>query len=280
MFSHRKSSKKRRIDGEIHDASWFKRKNLYYSKFIFKGFEKLGAALATFLVQNGAICIGIRDEDAQIYDPEGLDVEKLYENKLYDGTIKFYPGAILDSSDIIYKEKSDILIFSADHKSLNWYTPEDIRARIIIEATDNATMPRAPIISKEKSQLVVPDIYACPGANVDSYVEFLWNLQQLGKLDNKMLRISLGVNKTGVEQYQLEEEAQLPVQTGSPLSAIVNLSIVNRAAILDTLEYILAEKKIFNYTDLFTIGTDIRAAALIIGINNIFKSLYQHKRFF
>lgn len=39
-----------------------------------QGLGKVGRPLGTMLIENGAICVGVKEEDAYLYDAKGVDL--------------------------------------------------------------------------------------------------------------------------------------------------------------------------------------------------------------
>ncbi|XP_056638797.1 glutamate dehydrogenase, mitochondrial-like [Diorhabda sublineata] len=241
--------------------------------FIIQGLGNVGSTLAEMLVQKGAICVGVKDHDAYLYDSKGIDLQKLYEHKQKTGSIQGFGMTKPETDDSIYKEKVDILIFAAKHKSLNCYIAENVKAKVILEAADCPVTPTAHKILTGKSRIVIPDIYACSGATIASYLEYLSNLQQIRKLDQHILRQSRDIYGIAIKQ----SEQAMAVGSGSSISE----SFITKEAVADTIECVLSDvgKEMFKYTTQLKLGTDLRSSAYIVGMNKIFNNIYENKKF-
>ncbi|XP_074033596.1 glutamate dehydrogenase, mitochondrial isoform X2 [Leptinotarsa decemlineata] len=242
--------------------------------FIIQGLGKLGTPLARLLVKNGAICVGVKDHDAYIYDAKGLDLEKLFEHKKQTGSIKNFGLCKEGTVDTIFTEQCDILVFSAYQKSLNCYVADGVKAKLILEAADGPVTPTAHRILTGRSKIVVPDIYSCSGGTVASYLEYLWNLQRAGGFGEEILSASSDVYRHALKQITCSEQNS-PISAG-PVSETA-LEVVPK-----TIKRVLDDigKEILELVDIHGLGTDIRTAAYLVAIQNIFRSLYNHKKFF
>ncbi|KAG5892820.1 hypothetical protein JTB14_033384 [Gonioctena quinquepunctata] len=248
--------------------------------FIIQGLGKLGAPLAQLLVKNGAVCVGVKDHDAYIYDDKGINLEKLYEHKTETGSIKKFGLSKEQNNDTIYTENCDILIFAAHQKSLICYVARDVKAKLILEAADGPITPTAHRILTGQSKLVVPDIYACSGSTVASYLEYLWNLQHCGGFRDENLRFYRFCNEVyGNALKRMNIEQKIAVAWGR---VIKNEADQNPEIVPNTVENVFHDvgDEIVKMANLHSLGTDIRTAAYMVGIKNIFKSLYHHQKFF
>lgn len=92
------------------------------------------------------------------------------------------------TDDSIYTQECDILVFAAYHKSLVCYIANDVKAKVILEAADGPVTTTSHRILTGRTKLVIPDIYACTGATIAAYLEYLKNMQMMRVGGGELLR--------------------------------------------------------------------------------------------
>jgi glutamate dehydrogenase/leucine dehydrogenase len=138
------------------------------------GFGNVGSFSAKFLSEESkARIVAVSDSKGCIYDPEGLDYEKLRKVKEETGSvINYKPGQVLKSEDL-YELPVDILIPASISDVINEKNVDQIKAKLIVEA---ANIPATYEMEKrlhERGVLVVPDIVANAGGVISSYSEYI-----------------------------------------------------------------------------------------------------------
>ena len=78
-----------------------------------QGFGAVGKHAARFLRDRGAILVAAADINGMVYDPEGLDVDKMIEIKNAGGSVVDYPDADVMDRDTIVAVDCDIWIPAA-----------------------------------------------------------------------------------------------------------------------------------------------------------------------
>ncbi len=138
-----------------------------------EGFGNVGTFTAKFLSKSGAKIVAVSDSKGTIYNPRGLDVEKLIKVKKERKTVTKYGGGKVLKSSALFGLKVDVLIPGARPNAINEKNYESIRAKLIVEAA-NIPMP-VEIEEKlwKKKVTVVPDFVANAGGVISSYVEYI-----------------------------------------------------------------------------------------------------------
>ncbi len=135
-----------------------------------EGFGNVGTFTAKFLSSAGAKIVAVSDSRGVVYNPRGLDVDKLIKVKKDRKTVIKYGGKILKNSEL-FKLKVDVLIPGARPNVINESNYNDIKAKLIVEA---ANIPMTPEIESKlwkKKITIVPDFVANAGGVTSSYVE-------------------------------------------------------------------------------------------------------------
>ena len=162
-----------------------------------QGFGNAGRIAAELLSALGCKIVAVSDSTCAIYNPDGLDIEKVSKHK-DSASLQSYTS---DSHVQISHEKLleldvDILIPAALENVITEENAPNIKAKIVAEAANGPTTPEADTILKEKGVLVIPDILANAGGVTVSYFEWVQNLMNyywteeevLEKLESIMTR--------------------------------------------------------------------------------------------
>jgi glutamate dehydrogenase (NAD(P)+) len=135
----------------------------------------------------------------------------------------------INNDDLLISEV-DVLIPAAVGGVLNVENAPHVRAKVIIEAANNPTVPEADESFNDRDILVLPDILANAGGVTVSYFEwvqnrqhFKWDLERVRReLDRIMLE---SLNKV----WKIAEEKGVSLRTAS---YIIGLGRVGRATVL------------------------------------------------
>ncbi|KAL1491454.1 hypothetical protein ABEB36_012052 [Hypothenemus hampei] len=265
-------------NGEVMLKTGCIKAGLKNKRFILQGLGKVGKPLGLMLIEAGAICVGVKEEDAYLYHSDGIDLNELYKYKEEHGSIENYGLSKTEYPESIFTQDCDILVLAACQKSLECRIARDIKARIVLEAADCPVTPTAHKILTTKSKLIVPDIYACAGANVISYFEYLRNLHQTGTLPENMLRFSTDIYEEVFQNMDQEQQTVTGVggsQTQYNMFLPLDSSFTKNA--IDC-TFTAVGEEIFDNLKTFKLGLDMRTAAYSVAIQNNFKSIFEENK--
>jgi len=195
-----------------------------------QGFGNVGTYTARFLHDLGAKIVGVTDVSGGVWNAEGLDVPELIRYTEEHHGIAGFEGTEPINNDDLLTSEVDVLIPAAVGGVLNVENAPHVRAKIIIEAANNPTVPEADESFNGRDILILPDILANAGGVIVSYFEwvqnrqhFRWDLERVRKeLDRIMLE---SLNKV----WKLAEEKGVSLRTAS---YIIGLGRVGRATVL------------------------------------------------
>ncbi len=138
-----------------------------------EGFGNVGTFTAKFLSEAGAKIVAVSDSKGTIYNPRGLNVEKLIKVKKEKRTVTKYGGGKVLKTKDLFGLKVDVLIPGARPNVINENNYKDVKAKLIVEAA-NIPMP-VEIEEKlwKKKITIVPDFVANAGGVISSYVEHI-----------------------------------------------------------------------------------------------------------
>lgn len=146
---------------------------------IIQGFGKVGYGVAKAFVERGAKLVGVVEQDGSIYNPNGIDPEKLYRYRSLKQTIKTYPiGQQFEDDSAFYKE-CDILIPCALENAIHKGNADKINCKLVIEASNGATSKLGEDILLTRNIAVLPEVITSGGGLVVSYFEWLKNLDHM-----------------------------------------------------------------------------------------------------
>jgi glutamate dehydrogenase/leucine dehydrogenase len=137
------------------------------------GFGNVGSFLAKYFSDSGAKIVAVSDSKGCIYNPKGLNYEKLKQIKEQSKSVIGYePGQVL-SNEELFGLSMDILVPASIPDVINEKNVDEIKARIIVEAANIPTKYEIEKKLQENDVLVVPDIIANAGGVISSYAEYI-----------------------------------------------------------------------------------------------------------
>lgn len=156
--------------------------------FVVQGLGNVGYHAAKYLIEGGAILVGVAEIEGSIYDADGIDLEKLMSYRKESGSIIGFEGTEeLEDNTTVLKAECDILIPAALENQINDNNASEIQAKIIGEAANGPTTTSAHETLKERGALIIPDNYLNAGGVTVSYFEWLKNLSHVrfGRLEKR-----------------------------------------------------------------------------------------------
>jgi glutamate dehydrogenase (NAD(P)+) len=174
------------------------------AKVVVQGFGNAGSVAARLMVERGAKVVAVSDSRGGIYNPDGLDLDKVSSHKARTGSVIGYTDSDPVSNSEILELPCDILIPAALENQITEGNAARIQARIIAEAANGPTTPEADTILYDKGVTILPDIFANAGGVTVSYFEwvqalqaFPWTEQQVNeRLKQIMERSYVAISET------------------------------------------------------------------------------------
>ena len=199
--------------------------NLKGAKVVIQGFGNVGSYAAKFLHEYGCKIIGVSDISGGLYDPEGFDLDALFDYNYKNRTIDGYQQGKKITNDQLLALECDFLIPAALGSAITDKNVDSLNCKIIIEAANGPVTGEAADKLWEKKIAIIPDILTNAGGVTVSYFEWVQNLQQFKwpekeineKLEQKM------VNAFN-EVYSIRESKKVPMRIASFMVAIDRVS--------------------------------------------------------
>jgi glutamate dehydrogenase/leucine dehydrogenase len=142
---------------------------------VIQGFGNVGAIAAQAFFRHGAKIIAVSDSQGGIYHADGLDPEKILAFKNEHGSVVGLPDTTTITNEEILELECDILIPAALSDQIHAGNASKINAKLVVEAANNPTTPRADEILCERGIYLLPDIMANAGGVTVSYFEWVQN---------------------------------------------------------------------------------------------------------
>jgi glutamate dehydrogenase/leucine dehydrogenase len=137
-----------------------------------EGFGNVGSFTAKHLSELSAKIVATSDSKGTIYNPEGLDFEKLSKVKKETGSvINYKPGELLGNEEL-FELPVDVLIPAAIPDVINKNNVNRVKAKIIVEGANIPIPHDVERILHKRGVLISPDIIANAGGVISSYAEY------------------------------------------------------------------------------------------------------------
>jgi glutamate dehydrogenase/leucine dehydrogenase len=161
----------------VEEACKIKKMSLRGASVAIQGYGNVGASVARVFAEKKAKIVALSDSRGGVHNPRGIDPLKALRYKERSGTVVGMPGATRISNDDLLTLKCDILIPAALENVITLHNAEQIKAKIVAEASNGPTTPHADEVLARRGIFVLPDILANAGGVTVSYFEWVQNLQ-------------------------------------------------------------------------------------------------------
>jgi glutamate dehydrogenase (NAD(P)+) len=153
------------------------RLNREETRVIVQGFGNVGSNAARLMHDAGYKIIGIAEVGGGLFNPNGMDLNALWEFRQRQGTIHGFPGADkYDPSELLVTD-CEILIPAATENQITSRNADRVKFKILAEGANGPTTAAADEILADKRVFVIPDILANAGGVTTSYFEWVQDRQ-------------------------------------------------------------------------------------------------------
>jgi glutamate dehydrogenase (NAD(P)+) len=172
-----------------------------------QGFGNVGSVSADLLSKIGAKIVAVTDWKGGVYNPNGLDIEKMLDYAKQHKTIDGFPGGEALENDQLFGLDVEVLVPAAMENQITMENASIIKAKIVAEGANGPTTPEAHKHLHERGVFVIPDILANAGGVTTSYFEwvqdrhgYFWEEAEVNqRLEAKMVEAFDDVLKTSVK---------------------------------------------------------------------------------
>jgi len=239
-------------------------------RMIVQGLGNVGSFTAS-ISQNegGVIIVGVGEMEGAIYNPDGLDIDKLLEFRKETGSILNFPGAKSipkEQRESILEYDCDILVPAALEEVITYKNAANIKAKIIAEAANGPITSRGEEILLESGKLIIPDLFLNAGGVTVSYFEWLKNLSHMRfgrmekRFDQQRFQNLVGLVEREIGRQVSDDEKNMIARGADEIDLV-------RSGLEETM--ISAYHQIRDELHDKPRVTDLRTAAFVSAINKI-----------
>jgi glutamate dehydrogenase/leucine dehydrogenase len=154
-----------------------------------EGFGNVGSYVADYFSQLDVNILAVSDSKGCIYNPDGLDYEKLQKVKLDTGSVVNYrPGKVLQNKEL-FELAVDFLVPAALPDVITSENVARVKAKMVIEAANLPLRPEIENVLSERGVMSIPDILANAGGLISSYAEYRgYNPKRMLELVQRKIR--------------------------------------------------------------------------------------------
>ncbi len=145
---------------------------------VVQGFGNVGSVTAYSLAKYGVKIVGASDVAGGLYNPAGLDLDRLAAHLARHKTVAGFAEAEPVTNEQLLRLPCDILVPAALERQITEANAGRLRCRILAEAANGPTTPAADRIIAERPEIfVLPDVLCNAGGVIVSYFEWVQDLQ-------------------------------------------------------------------------------------------------------
>jgi glutamate dehydrogenase (NAD(P)+) len=152
-------------------------KDLRGARVVVQGFGNAGAIAAQLFANAGARVIAVSDSRGGVLRAQGLDLGAVRAFKKRTGSVVGLEDTKTISNDELIALECDVLIPAALENQIHGRNAATVRARLVCEAANGPTTPRADRILFDRQIPVLPDILCNSGGVCVSYYEWVQNIE-------------------------------------------------------------------------------------------------------
>ncbi len=178
------------------------------SKYFVQGFGNVGSWVSRLLKPFGCKLIAVEDSTGAIYNPKGLDPDKLTKYVKEKGGVTEFPETKKIDHEAFLSTKADIFIPAAVENQITKETSHLLNVKLVAEGANCPTNSDGDKILNKRNIEVLPDILCNSGGVIVTYFEWLQNKNnefwKLKDVDSKLKKIIINTYlniKTTAEKF-------------------------------------------------------------------------------
>lgn len=142
------------------------------ARVVVQGFGNVGSHAAAYLVERGAKLVAASDLDGTIFDPAGLDVQKLIEIKRETGRVTDYGEGKKLPMEAFIEIPCEFFVPAARPDAIHEDNVAHLDCKVILQGANIPVRPKAERILHDRGILSVPDVVANAGGVICASVEY------------------------------------------------------------------------------------------------------------
>lgn len=187
------------------------------ARVVIQGSGNVGGIAGQYFHRAGAKVIGISDSKGGLYNPGGLDIDRVLACKdRYQCLLSREVGGEDITNEELLELECDILVPAALENQITGENAPRLRCQMVVEGANGPTTPEADAILFDRGIFVAPDILANAGGVTVSYFEWVQNLQNLlwdeEEISKRLERI---MTQAFAETLKIAEEKKVHMRTAA-----------------------------------------------------------------
>ena len=146
--------------------------------FAVQGFGNVGSWTCRFLHEQGGRIVAVGDAGGAVRNADGLDISALLEHARATRSVAGFAGGEAITNEALLLLDVDVLVPAALGGVITEANASEVRAKIVLEAANAPTTPKADEILEARGVIVLPDIWVNAGGVTVSYFEWAQNIQR------------------------------------------------------------------------------------------------------
>ncbi|MCB1215499.1 MAG: Glu/Leu/Phe/Val dehydrogenase, partial [Deltaproteobacteria bacterium] len=191
-----------------------------------QGFGNVGSIVAKKMQKYGATIVAVSTVEGGIYNPHGLEYERLKTWLEKHDHFKNYPhGESLTNEELLTLDV-DILVPAATEDTITDKVAKKLRCRMIAEAANGPISFEAETILQNNPDLfIIPDVLANAGGVTVSYFEWVQDTQKLFWTEQEINRRLWEImSQSFASVYQYSKEKKLSLRMAALMLSIEKVS--------------------------------------------------------
>ena len=199
------------------------------TRVVVQGFGNVGSISAQLMQEQGMTVIAVSDKEGGLFNPKGLDVNRLIAHVKEHRVLAGFPDADKVTNAELLTLETDVLVPAALENVITEENAGAIRARIICEGANGPTSADADAILQDAGILVIPDILANAGGVTVSYFEWV---QDRGGFFWDEATVNSRLERIMITSYQevaaMARKAKVSMRIAAYMVAIDRVAAVHR----------------------------------------------------
>ena len=142
------------------------------ARVVVQGFGAVGYHAARFLTEKGAVLVGACDSKGAVYNPDGLDVAALFQDKKAGKKVAQFKNAQAQDRDSVIDMECDIWIPAARPDVININNVARLKTKLVVCGANIPITPDAEQQLHKNGVLCIPDLIANAGGVISAAMEY------------------------------------------------------------------------------------------------------------
>jgi glutamate dehydrogenase (NAD(P)+) len=180
-------------------------------RVVVQGFGNVGSHAARYLADRGAILVAASDLDGTVYDPDGIDIERLVAAKRETGRVTDYEGGTKHDIHDWIRFPCEIFVPAARPDVIDETNALELDCKVVLQGANIPVTARAERILHDRNILSVPDFVANAGGVISASVEYTGGTQKRAfeTIEEKITENTREVLQLAKAHSQIPAEAAL-----------------------------------------------------------------------